>query len=583
MSSDKNTEGEAVVIDAKSEEVVVEEEEKTEDAKKVTKLLKNCPLDSVVLYSDRAELTHVVEHEFEEPGLYDVCIEGLPQQAESKTLRVSGGMGNATLLEVSTSGRSDPDADTKNLPDEIKAKKEEVERIRAELSDLEVQASALDASIKWLNSWSQDVANTPPSQAKGASDGGVPFLSKEYIANVRNFTEFYAQEQERLDTEDANLREQMEKKKLELRRATEELNLKTQKLGHRHFVLIAVVSLQVTKAGKAAFHLVYRCRGCTWTSKYDCRVDEKKMVQLTYFGSVTNKTGFDWVNTRLTLSTAEPAAGGEPPELTTAKVSLVPEAPAPKAKSRRFGKSAIPNDICMCCEGTMVVVPEAVSPMNVVVAEARHGMTSCSFDIPRRATIESDGVAHKVTIAIVPNIEASLDYLLLPRLHDAVYMKAICKNPCDFCFLPGPASVFVEGSFVATSPMEYTAPGQEFSFFIGPDKDLRVNYKLPTAVADKTGIVFKNNLDNFVGEIRVKNNKDAEVSMTIQDQLPRSTSSQVTVTLVEPSIPQTPGVTIDDDRNLITWKKTVSPGQTEVFPIRFTVEYPKDKKVNYSW
>jgi len=221
-------------------------------------------------------------------------------------------------------------------------------------------------------------------------------------------------------------------------------------------------------------------------------------------------------------------------------------------------------------------------PMNVFVAEARHGMTSCSFDIPRRATIESDGEEHKLTISVIPDIEPTFEYIILPRLHDAAYMKAVCKNPCDYCFLEGPCNVFVEGSFVSSFPLEYTAAGQEFTCFLGPDKDLRVTYRIPSSVADKTGIVFKNNLDNFVGEIRVKNNKEEEVKLTIQDQLPKSSSAEVTVTLVEPALPQTPGVTIEEN-NLITWKKAISPGQTEVFPIHFTVEYPKDERVTYSW
>jgi len=209
-------------------------------------------------------------------------------------------------------------------------------------------------------------------------------------------------------------------------------------------------------------------------------------------------------------------------------------------------------------------------------------MTSCSFDIPRRATIESDGEEHKLTISVIPDIEPTFEYIILPRLHDAAYMKAVCKNPCDYCFLEGPCNVFVEGSFVSSFPLEYTAAGQEFTCFLGPDKDLRVTYRIPSSVADKTGIVFKNNLDNFVGEIRVKNNKEEEVKLTIQDQLPKSSSAEVTVTLVEPALPQTPGVTIEEN-NLITWKKAISPGQTEVFPIHFTVEYPKDERVTYSW
>jgi len=585
MSSDKNTDEAKIEINAGDEE-----EEKV-DATVVTKLLKDCPMDSVVLYSDRGEFTHLVEHEFEAPGMYDVCIEGMPGPGimQADTLRVSGGVGNATVLEVSMKTRYDLDAEAKTLPDDVKAKKEEVDRIEAQLSDLQVQAQALSSSLHWLNAWSEDVANTPLSHAKGTNEGGVPFLSQEYIANVRNFTEFYAQEQERLAIQDAALSEEMDKKKKELERATIALHQASARLNSRHSVFIAVVSLQVTAAGKAAFHLVYRCTGCSWTSKYDCRVDENKHVQVTYFGAVKNTTGITWENTRLTLSTAEPAAGGEPPELDTAKVSFVPEVTF-KAK-RGFLGSKRSNDVDMFCDEAVPCECECecaeeedydAAPMNVIVAATKHGMTSCSFDIPRRCTIESDGEAHKVTIAIIDDIEANLEYILLPRLHDAVYVKAVCKNPRDFCFLEGPANIFVEGSFVATCPLEYTAPGQEFSFFLGPDKDLRVTYKVPTAVADKTGIFLKSNLDNFVGEIRVKNNKDVEVKLTVQDQLPRSSSSLITVTLVEPDIQQTPNVTIEE-RNLITWKKTVSAGQTEVLPIRFTVEYPKDKRITYTW
>jgi len=575
-----------IVVDAKEEE-----EEHGDDAVAVTKMLKECAMDSVVLYSDRCEVTRVVEHEFDAPGLYDICIEGMPQSMQKDSLRVSGGVGNATVLEVSMKTRVDPNAEAKTLPEDVKAKKEEVERIRAKLSELEVQNEALQASMKWLEAWSVDVANTPPSQAKTPKDGGVPFLSEDYIANVRNFTKFYAEEQERLATQDAALKEEMGKTKEELARASMALDQATRRMNATHVVSIAVVSLQVSKAGKAAFHLVYRCRGCSWSSKYDLRVGDEKKVEVTYFGAVVNSTGETWDNTRLTLSTAEPAAGGEPPELETAKVSFVPLPVVEKKESRFKAKRMMKSNACdeMMCECECAMLPddslmaqEEEAPMEVFVAETKRGMTSCSFDIPRRTTIESDGEAHKVTIAVVPDIESKIEYLLLPRLHDAVYMKAVCKNPCDFCFLQGPSNVFVDGSFVAKCPMEYTAAGQEFSFFLGPDKDLRVVYRTPSSVADKKGIVFKNNLDTFVGEIRVKNNKDTEVKLTIQDQLPKSTSSEVTVTLVEPAIPQTPNVTIEE-RNLITWNKTISAGQTEVFPIRFTVEYPKDKKVTYSW
>ena len=45
---------------------------------------------------------------------------------------------------------------------------------------------------------------------------------------------------------------------------------------------------------------------------------------------------------------------------------------------------------------------------------------------------------------------------------------------------------------------------------------------------------------------------------------------------------QSQGVEIGE-RNLITWTKTLAAGQTSVFPIKFTVEYPKDRELIYRW
>jgi len=558
----------------------VQEEEKDEEAIVVNKMLSECPMDSVMVYSDRCEVTRTVEHDFEKPGLYEVCLEGVPASMQKESLRVTGGFGCATVLEVSTKNRFDPDADVKTLPEQINEKKELVKRLEAQSSDLAVRKEALDASERWLETWAQQIADTPPSHVEGgAKEGGVPFLSQQYIDNIRNFTEFYASEQQRLAMEDLALREEMDKVAKDLLQSREALASATRRLNASHVVVIAVVSLQVSQAGKAAFHIVYRCIGCRWSSKYDCRVDENKKVQLTYYGSVLNSTGETWKNTLLTLSTAEPAVGGEPPELRTAKVSLLPQAPKSMFSKRSEG---FLEDACLECEDMCDYFVEPKSCMSVVVAEAKRGLTSCTFEIPRRTTIESDGESHNVTIAVVPDIDAKIEYLLLPRLHDAVYMKAVCSNPCDYCFLDGPCNVFVEGSFVCKSPMEYTAAGQPFSFFLGPDKDLRVTYSMPTSVSDKSGLVFKSKIENFVGMIRVKNNRDTEVKIVIQDQLPKSTSEEIKVTLVEPDIAHTPGVTIEE-RNLITWKKTISAGQTEVFPIKFTVEYPNGKRVEYKW
>lgn len=179
--------------------------------------------------------------------------------------------------------------------------------------------------------------------------------------------------------------------------------------------------------------------------------------------------------------------------------------------------------------------------MNVATAAARRGATSCAFDVARRVTVPADGAAHRVTVAVVRDVAATLEYHVRPRRAGAAFVRAVCANPCAFCLLDGPCRVFVEGAFVATAALEYTAPGEPFALFLGPDRDLAVAYQTPAALADRAGLVIRSNVDRFEGEIRITNNKDVPVKLVVQDQLPKADSAEITVSLLEPAIsPQNP-------------------------------------------
>ena len=549
-------------------------------------------MESVVVYTDQCEVTRVVTHEFAAAGLYDVCVAGMPGMVLTDTLRVLGGVGSATVLEVSTRQDYDAAGAADALPADVRARQAAVDALRAQCDELELQRGALAASQTWLDGWAENVARTPVSQAEGgaAAPTDTGFLSEAYIANVRDFTAFFAEEQTRLLGEAGALDRRLAAVRAELAAAEGELRAAQARAQQRDVVTTAVVALRVAAPGAAAFRLVYRTAGCRWAARYDCRLDAAQRVQLTFYATVTNGTGETWDAARLTLSTAEPAAGGAPPVLRPALVSFADPAPAPAplppppapvpmarfAKQSRAapggaGAGAGAEGAVACC-----------AAMEVATATARRGTTSCAFDVARRTTVPSDGAAHRVTVAVVPALAATLEHHVLPRRHAAAYLKAVCTNTCGFCLLDGPCSVFHESALVSTTAMRYTAAGEPFAFFLGPDPDVAVTYRAPTALADTAGLVFRSSVDSFEGEVRVRNNRDRDITLVVQDKLPKSDSGDVTVTLVEPSVPQTPGVEIGE-HNLITWKKTLSAGQTSVLPIKFTVEYPKGRELIYRW
>ncbi len=69
--------------------------------------------------------------------------------------------------------------------------------------------------------------------------------------------------------------------------------------------------------------LSYIVQNANWSPSYDIRVKtENYTTQLVYYGIIVNNTGDDWKEVDISLSTAQPAVGGNPPELSTLKVRL---------------------------------------------------------------------------------------------------------------------------------------------------------------------------------------------------------------------------------------------------------------------
>ena len=69
--------------------------------------------------------------------------------------------------------------------------------------------------------------------------------------------------------------------------------------------------------------IFYLVANASWSPKYDIRVDGKdKSMLISYFGQIKQKTGENWNDTKICLSTAVPSIGGNVPELPTQTVGI---------------------------------------------------------------------------------------------------------------------------------------------------------------------------------------------------------------------------------------------------------------------
>src|SRR5262249_46186895 len=80
------------------------------------------------------------------------------------------------------------------------------------------------------------------------------------------------------------------------------------------------------KAGGGTLRLHYLVSAAAWKPQYKFRSagKEKDPVVVEYLAAIEQKTGEDWTNAQITLSTAQPLLNAAPPDLKTLAVAVSP-------------------------------------------------------------------------------------------------------------------------------------------------------------------------------------------------------------------------------------------------------------------
>jgi len=89
-----------------------------------------------------------------------------------------------------------------------------------------------------------------------------------------------------------------------------------------------IIKIAAREPCEFSLDLSYIITGASWRSTYQVRVESKdKSCVLVYQGVIRNTTGENWDNVLVTLSTAEPSKGGEPPRVPSLVVRLYDSRP----------------------------------------------------------------------------------------------------------------------------------------------------------------------------------------------------------------------------------------------------------------
>jgi uncharacterized protein (TIGR02231 family) len=511
----------------------------------------------VVVFPDRARVTRRGSITLE-AGLHRVEFADLPLAVQTDSLRAAGrGTAAARLLGVEARHVffSETPAET------IRELEKQLEALQQQDRIFFDQQGAAEVRL----SFAKNLADKATEQlARGLAFG------RSDIAQSGTLIDFVQQQIDRAQAAVRDVQQQRRELARQIEKVTNELN--QQRAARPRERLLAVVEIDVQQPGDLTLDLTYVIGNASWSALYDVRVSEASgpRLALTYLGQVTQRTGEDWIDVALTLSTARPALTTVQPELSPwyLNVFTPPPAPQPRAAAapaamRSAAKAEALDDVA-----SGALPAPAMLEMEPLTAQVAAEGASVTFQLAEKVSIPSDGSPHKLTVTTI-DLTPAFDYLCVPKVADAVYRRAQLINHSEFLLLDGPASLFVEGDFAGTLPLKRIAPREEFELALGVDDRVTVKRELKARDVDKKLIGDRRRL-RAAYEIEVKNWRTGPIDLEVRDQFPVTRHEQVKVKLESCE----PKPIEQSELGELKWRVTIAPQAAQTIRFEFSIEQP---------
>lgn len=526
----------------------------------VTMEIGDCKITSVTVFRDRAEIQRSVRFAshvdtLKESGEVEMKIVGLTHCANVDSIRVKSDPGDVSrcqILEVGCEFVSPSAGDGENSTNKsmITGMREEVECLNRDLVALankirlvEKQRSAAQLFV--------DSAFGKKEDAKGPT-----------LTDVREIMDFYEEKMSSLDEKEAaltlqqkSLRTELESKEFELRKLVDSSVVAAYTSERKRCITVVLKLPQPVESEECCLILSYVVTSASWAPSYDVRVDTAdNTMALQYFAEVTQKSGEDWDDCDLQLSTSNPAVGSNPPQLPQRMVDYFPYGYKNfNSRGRTNARNAGGDDYSDAASISMIEDRLGGGFGEDNVGGGDHGGNgggglidvkgsgdagSTTFSVARRVSIAGDSKSHKVTVAMVVFVPQLVHYVA-PSVSAFVYLQAKALNNSSYPLLPcddNKVAVFLDGSFVANSRIKQTcSSGESFSIFLGVDPAVKVDY-LPCRTENRSkGWLSGMEQSKYFYSTVVHNTKKVPVKIIVAEVLPQSTSDKVTVELIEPA------------------------------------------------
>lgn len=567
----------------------------------------NSEIHSVIVYTEGAQIERVTSITLQS-GQNVYKLTNLSPFIKKESIRIEGD-GSFTLLNVQHQNDFIHELE-KNK--EIKTLEEKIDELKRKAEDESTWIRILSDKIDFLNVNKQ-------------------ITGKEQVVSPETFNAIqliYGTNMENLQIELLKRQRQVDSYNKEILKLENQLSSI-----HRRVTLPSgtiILTIESKTSRTATLKVNYLVDNASWYPSYDIRYQgADKPLQVTYKANILQNTGVDWKNVDLTLSTAKTNISAQIPDLNPYYLRFFQPKRIADALQGRVAGLALSADKHEESEMRIRGI-ESVSasnqPLYIVDGVAKDDISYLSPDEIRNMEVIKDasstaiygskgengvvlvttkkaGDASSVPLTIASKGETSIEYLVntpqsipannkltsinfkesslkasfqyqsVPKLSGHVFLIGAVDNWYQADLMDGEANLYLENSYVGKSYIDTRQFTDTLNISFGIDNHISIKReKLSEFSQSQTLGTHKK--ETLAYQITVRNNKSFAVTAKVTDQVPVSMMKDIVVEHLELS-----GGTLNPHTGEINWQITIEPKQTREIILKYSVKYPKDKRV----
>ena len=328
--------------------------------------------------------------------------------------------------------------------------------------------------------------------------------------------------------------------------------------------------------------LTYLVSGASWQPAYDVRISpDMTGVNVNSMGQVQQRTGEDWNQVKLVLSTSMPQIGLNPPDV---PLQFVESNFYPSTDSgdlsvlgyvEREGETASKSRDFLLQEKSVAF---DAAPM----AEAiDYGITT-QFLLPGKVDVAKNNEAHRFSIRTLP-LEVEPERYIVPSQSEHAYLRAEVKHVGDSVLLAGMAKIFLGPDYLGESNFPLLRQNDSTMLNLGIDPNLEVGYATLEDFRDDPGsfslLSTSTITRRYRASLRLSPAAQSKIIVVVEEGLPRSDSDGVEVEIGElvPSVIDTDeAVAKQVEQGLYRWSFVLHPGETKAVRWGYELSFDED-------